>query len=113
MVAIMRSLGDRRIRWELLKRVPHSNLILEQQDGGGLKAVADETTAAAGRIDGQPDPGRDRRWRTDRRGDPLATGLSKSGVYKGIRDYQAHLITARLPYERSATATTRSTRLSP
>ena len=101
-VAIMRSLGDRRIRWELLKRVPHSNLILEQQDGGGLKAVADETTAAArsqstdDRILGAIDAGGQTAEEIR-----LATGLSKSGVYKGIqRLHQAHLITARPPYER-------------
>jgi hypothetical protein len=101
-VAIVRSLGERRIRWELLKRVPHSALILEQQQAGGLTVVADETTSQTrrqttdGRVLGAIDSGA-------RTVDEITigTGLSRAGTYKALgRLHQAGLISKRAPYER-------------
>lgn len=44
-VILLTPLGERRLRWEVHKRVPYSALILEQADSGALVKVADETTA--------------------------------------------------------------------
>jgi AAA domain-containing protein len=40
-IAVMSPLGDRRVKWQLLKRVPSSTLILEQTEAGPLVFVAD------------------------------------------------------------------------
>jgi hypothetical protein len=45
-VVLITPLGERRLRWEVHKRVPYSALILEQLDSGAVVKVADETTAA-------------------------------------------------------------------
>lgn len=101
-VAIMRSLADRRIRWDLMKRVPHSSLILQQADGGGLEYVADPTAnvTAAQRSDGKVLAAIDAGARTAEE-IQLGTGLSKSGTHKVLtRLHGAGLITKRAPYER-------------
>lgn len=100
-VAIMWPLGERRSSWELHKRVPHSKLILEQAETGGLVMVADDSTS------------RDRRMGADDQvlaaiedglhtADDIriGTGLSKSGTYKALeRLGAAGLITKRAPYQ--------------
>ena len=100
-VAIMWPLGERRSSWELHKRVPHSKLILEQSETGGLVMVADDSTS------------RDRRMGADDQvlaaiedglhtADDIriGTGLSKSGTYKALeRLGMAGLITKRAPYQ--------------
>ena len=100
-VALMWGLGERRVAWELHKRVPHSKLILEASEAGPLSFVADETTASA------------RQMSTDdrvlasleagaTRADEIvtATGLSQAGVYKALKRLaQAGLVTARQPYQ--------------
>jgi hypothetical protein len=105
-VIVMWPLGDRRLRWEVHKRVPHSALILEQNPGGLLINVADETTGAT------------QRESTDNRvltaidagattADEIAlgTGLSRRGVYKALsRLSEAELISKRQPFERIETA---------
>jgi DNA-binding transcriptional ArsR family regulator len=45
-VALLSPTGENRSTWELHKRVPHSRLILEQNEAGALVVVADETTSA-------------------------------------------------------------------
>lgn len=105
-VAMLVPLGERRAKWEVHKRVPHSSLILEQigqgQPGeGALRTVADETTV------------RDKATETDDRvltaieagattADEIriGTGLSKPGVYKALaRLHAAGLVTKRAPFE--------------
>jgi DNA-binding transcriptional ArsR family regulator len=100
-VALMWGLGERRVAWELHKRVPHSKLILEASDSGPLHMVADETTSSA------------KAMSTDDRvmaslgagaetADEIitATGLSRSGVFKALKRLAgAGLVTARAPYQ--------------
>lgn len=106
-VAMLVPMADRRGRWEVHKRVPHSSLILEQvaqgQPGeGSLKMVADEATAPTQRMQtdarvlGAIDAGAATPTEII-----LATELSSGGVYKAIaRLADAGLITRRAPLER-------------
>jgi hypothetical protein len=101
-VAMMWPLPERKLTWELHKRVPHSRLILEATAAGPLQVVADETTS------------RDRRVTADSRvlaaiesgaetADEIATGsgISRAGVYKAVRRLaDAGIITKRAPYSR-------------
>ncbi|HYI67096.1 MAG TPA: AAA family ATPase [Candidatus Limnocylindrales bacterium] len=101
-VAMVSSLADRRSRWEIFKRAPHSMLYLEQAESGGMTTVADSSTAV------------DMRMATDHKvlaaidagastvkEIQLASGLSSSGTYKTLeRLHGAGLITRRPPYER-------------
>lgn len=106
-VAMLIPMADRRAKWEVHKRVPHSALIIEQvaegQPGeGGLRMVADAEAML------------DRRSETDGKVlhaidagaatvEEIAVGtqLSKSGVYKAVaRLNAAGLITKRPPFER-------------
>jgi DNA-binding transcriptional ArsR family regulator len=43
-VALLTNLGERRARWEVHKRMPHSRLILEAPEYGPVRVVADETS---------------------------------------------------------------------
>ena len=105
-VVVMSPLADRRTRWEVHKRVPHSSLLLEQipegQPGeGALRFLVDAEAM------------KDQREETDdkvlsaieagaRTGEEIriGTGLSKSGVYKSVQRLAASgLITKRAPYE--------------
>ncbi len=99
-VALMWPLAERRVAWELHKRVPHSKLILEASSDGPLLKVADETTS------------RSKRMETDdkvlaaleagaEQADEIAnaTGLSRPGVYKALRRLaETGLVTAHRPY---------------
>jgi DNA-binding transcriptional ArsR family regulator len=99
-VALMWGLGERRVAWELHKRVPRSKLILEASPSGPIVKVADETTSSSQRME------------TDGRvmaalaagaeqADEIvtATGLSRRGVYKVLsRLAEAGLVTAKKPY---------------
>jgi len=97
-VILLSDLGERRARCELLKRIPHAVLILEQVAGGGWICVADEPV---------------RRSSTDSRvlaaveagatsADEVATstGLAERTVWNAIqRLRKAHLLTARAPLQ--------------
>jgi hypothetical protein len=100
-VALMWGIGERRVAWELHKRVPHSKLILEASEAGPLTFVADETSSSLRQIS------------TDSRvmasieagaatADEIVigTGLSRSGVFKALKRLaQASLVTPRAPYQ--------------
>jgi hypothetical protein len=45
-VILVSPLGERRLRWEVHKRVPYSALVLEQLDSGAVVKVADETSSS-------------------------------------------------------------------
>ena len=84
-VALLWPLGERRLSWELHKRVPHSKLIVEASEDGPLRKVADETTMANvaqstdNRVLSAIETGAERVEEVVQ-----ATGLSRAGVYKAI-----------------------------
>jgi hypothetical protein len=99
-VALMWRMPERRVSWELHKRVPHSKLILEATESGPLAVLADEST---------------QRDRTMSRDDRVlqaieagaedweqvhhATGMSKSAIFRAIKSLrQAGIVTAHEPY---------------
>jgi len=102
-VALVSPLGERRVAWELHKRVPHSKLILEASHAGPLVVVEDQTVARGrslatdSRVLAAIDAGA-----TTAEEIRIATGLSKPGVYKALTRLhgEAGLITKRAPFER-------------
>jgi hypothetical protein len=106
-VAMLIPMGDRRSKWEVHKRVPHSSLILEQvaegQPGeGALRKVADAEAMVDKRseTDGKVLAAIDAGAATVEE-IVLGTQLSKSGVYKALaRLNSAGLITKRAPFAR-------------
>ena len=106
-VAMLIPLGDRRSKWEVHKRVPHSSLILAQVEQGlsgegSLKLVSDETTAPTQRMQTDArvlaaiDAGA-----TTAEEIHLACEMPASTVYKAVgRLADAGLITRKAPYER-------------
>ena len=105
-VAMLVPLGERRSKWEVHKRVPHSSLILEQvpqgETGeGALRMVADESIQRSQaaitdeRVMGAIEAGAERVAEIVE-----ATGLSSSGVYKAVeRLRRAKLVTPRGPLQ--------------
>jgi hypothetical protein len=99
-VALMWRLPERRVSWELHKRVPHSKLILEATQSGPLQVLADESTQRDKLIS------RDDRvlqaieagaedWEQIQH----VTGTSKTSIFNAIKSLrQAGVITARAPY---------------
>lgn len=100
-VALMSPIGERRVSWELHKRVPHSKYLLEVTEAGPIRFLVDEMTI------------RDQRDETDGKvlsaleagaatveEIRLGTGLSKSGIYKALRRLAgANLVSKRAPYQ--------------
>lgn len=100
-VALMWRLPERRVSWELHKRVPHSKLILEATEGGPLKVLADETTSRS-----KAQATDDRVLAAIEAGAEIAdaivvaSGVSRATVFRSIKRLQtARLITKREPYE--------------
>ena len=106
-VAMLVPLADRKSKWEVHKRVPHSSLILQQvpqgEPGeGALRMVGDETTAPTKRMQtdarllGAIDAGAQTAEEIQQ-----ATGMSSSTIYKAVKRLaEAGIITARAPLER-------------
>lgn len=100
-VALMWPLAERRVAWELHKRVPKSKLILEASPAGPLLKVADETTSRSVRMETD-----DKVIAALQAGASQAdeivtgTGLSRQGVYKALKRLAAAgVVTARRPYQ--------------
>jgi hypothetical protein len=99
-VALMWPLGERRVAWELHKRVPHSRLFLQASEEGPLTFEADDTTSSKRRVS------------TDERimaaigagaeyADEIvkASGISKAATYKALKRLAgAKIINDRAPF---------------
>ena len=106
-VAMLIPMADRRAKWEVHKRVPHSSLILSQvpegeRGEGALRMVADAEAMVDKRseTDGKVLAAIDAGAQTVEK-IVLGTQLSKSGVYKAVaRLNDAGIITRRAPLQR-------------
>lgn len=101
-VALMWPLAERRVAWELHKRVPYSKLILEASPTGPLVKLEDQSTARSKRMETDDkvlsaiDGGM-----TTVADIVLAAGLSQSGAYKAVhRLIETGLISKGPPYRR-------------
>lgn len=97
-VAVLSPLGEGRARWELHKRVPHSSLILQQNDGI-FTCVAEESERRAStddRIIAAVDAGAETVEQIC-----IASGLKERTIWNGVRRLrEVGILTRHMPLQR-------------